>query len=278
MNQTIQPLEIIETTQNQELKPKDRAEQQLAQFDLDVAHYQAQIDAIIVKSVDDKTQMKQAGDLRKKIQKIRTGAENVKKALKKDSNEYNKAVDSIWNKIKQTAQDLEQQLSAKEKFAELQEAQRLEKIRAERTEALTAITDEWEVTIPENIATLSEQDFEDLLEGRKARHTLMLEENRKFQERQQEEELERETLRQENELLKKQVEESKVAPPEEKLITEYGIRFENEMGKIVAVLADSFIDIETSPVGVGQNKLEAVANLAKNCYSHQQDNIAGWID
>ena len=143
---------------------------------------------------------------------------------------------------------------------------------------LTAITDEWEVTIPENIATLSEQDFEDLLEGRKARHTLMLEENRKFQERQQEEELERETLRQENELLKKQVEESKVAPPEEKLITEYGIRFENEMGKIVAVLADSFIDIETSPVGVGQNKLEAVANLAKNCYSHQQDNIAGWID
>ncbi|MCP5787277.1 hypothetical protein NL329_30635, partial [Klebsiella pneumoniae] len=82
------------------------------QFDLDVAHYQAQIDAIIVRSVDDKTQMKQAGDLRKKIQKIRTGAENVKKALKKDSNEYNKAVYSIWNKIKQTAQDLEQQLSA----------------------------------------------------------------------------------------------------------------------------------------------------------------------
>jgi hypothetical protein len=271
-------------TQIEVIKPEDRATRQLAQFNLDVAHYQAQIDAIIVRSVDDKTQMKQAGDLRKKIQKIRTGAENVKKALKKDSNEYNKAVDSIWNKIKQTAQDLEQQLSAKEKFAELKEAERLEKIRAERTEALTAITDEWDVTIPENIATLSEQDFEDLLEGRKARHTLMLEENRKLQERQQEEELERETLRQENELLKKQVEESKVAPPEEKLLhqygitTEYGIRFSPTKGKIIAVLADSFIDITTSPIGVGSTQLEAVANLAKNCYSHQQDNIAGWID
>jgi hypothetical protein len=255
-------------TQIEVIKPEDRATQQLAQFDLDVANYQKQINAIVVTSIQDTQQMQEAGTLRKEIQKIRTSAEKVKKALKEDALAYNKAVDSVWNKIKTSAQDLEEQLKQKEKFAEIQEEKRILQITNERTNQLLPYQIDPELPeIPENLATLSPPDFNDLLAGRKLRHEEHEKQLVEAQLQKQADAQERETLRKENEALKQEVIKAKSTPVTEPTLQkdeveeQFGIRFYTDGNKICAVNPDDYQNPQISPTGFGDTRLEAVSNL-----------------
>jgi hypothetical protein len=253
-------------TQIEVIKPEDRATQQLAQFDLDVANYQKQINAIVVTSIQDTQQMQEAGTLRKEIQKIRTSAEKVKKALKEDALAYNKAVDSVWNKIKTSAQDLEEQLKQKEKFAEIQEEKRILQITNERTNQLLPYQIDPELPeIPENLATLSPPDFNDLLAGRKLRHEEHEKQLVEAQLQKQADAQERETLRKENEALRQDLIKANSAPEVLELADEtdiqFGIKYYTDGNKICAVNPDDYQDPQISPTGFGDTRLEAVSNL-----------------
>ena len=131
-----------------------------------VAEWEKKAKALIVKSVDEKDLMTQAREGRLALKKIRTTANNKRKELKEDSVRYGKAVQGIYNIIDFKIRPLEEHLEKQEKFIQIKEAEQKEKIRQERFDRLAPLQ-KWAPTIYD-LTTLSEQDFEKLINGAKA--------------------------------------------------------------------------------------------------------------
>lgn len=89
--------------------------------------------SIVVTDPTQLTEMKNARELRLKIRKIRTDADKKREELKKDSLNYAKAVQSVYNIIECLVKPLEDHLEKQEKYAETIEKQRQADLRASRT-------------------------------------------------------------------------------------------------------------------------------------------------
>lgn len=94
--------------------------------------------------VTDETQtdlMKEAGEKRKALKKIRTGVEDKRKKLKESINVQAQAIDGVARYIKDTIQPAEEYLELQEKFAEVKAAERAAKLKTDRIEQLSQYTD-----------------------------------------------------------------------------------------------------------------------------------------
>jgi hypothetical protein len=118
---------------------------------------------IVVTDENDLEGMAKAREIRRQLQDIRTkGVEPTRKALKEQSLREGRAIDGIANVIKALIVTEEERLMAQEKFAERLQAERDNKIEAERHNQLSKYVDDSEIYSlhPSN---LTDEAFEKLL-------------------------------------------------------------------------------------------------------------------
>ena len=149
----------------------------------------------------------EAGTLRKKLVKVRTGIAEIHKSQKAYFLAAGRYVDAWKNKETLPIEQMEEKLSEIEKYAERMEAERLLKLRTERNEKL--IVYGFDVATIDS-AQMTEQSFELFLNGVKIAYEQKIEAEKKAEEeriaKEKAESEERERIRIENERLKKEAE------------------------------------------------------------------------
>lgn len=124
--------------------------------------------------------MKQARESRLMLKSIRVEANKVRKNLKEDSNRYGNAVQSVYNLIEQGIEPLESHLELQEKFIEIQRANQIATLQAQRSIELATYSEF--VVYPHNLGELSEDDYTKLFNGAKLQYEAKLEREKKEQE------------------------------------------------------------------------------------------------
>lgn len=165
---------------------------------------------------------KTAGDLRKKLVKVRTGISDVHKVEKAFYLAGGRFVDALKNKLTLTVEQMEEKLSEMEKHFEKLEDERKSKLKAERIAKLEPFGVDTQFI---SLADMTEEQFSALFENSKLAHETKLENERKSEaerleaerlaeeKRQAELKAEQERIeaqRFENERLKKEAEEEKL--------------------------------------------------------------------
>lgn len=172
--------------------------------------WESQARAIVVKDEFDTDTMKKAREARLALKDIRVNAEKVRKDLKEQSLREGRAIDGIANVIKALVVPIEDHLEKQEKFAEIKEQERKEKMAAEREELLRPYAED--VTLF-NLKEMSEAGFKELLQNSKSAFEARAEAERKAEEeriaREKAEAAERERMRKENERLQKENEKAR---------------------------------------------------------------------
>lgn len=143
------------------------------------------------------------GRSRLKTVKIRTGSEAVKDERKKVHLLRGNLEQDSWNLIKSTCLLSEETFAQVEKASERKEATRKANLKAERSELIKPYTEQFEIY---PLGEMSQDSFDDLLNGMKLAHEAKIEAFRKAEEeriaREKAEAEERERIRVENERLK----------------------------------------------------------------------------
>lgn len=104
--------------------------------------------------------MASAREKRLTLQKIRTGVENTRVELKAEHLRKGNAIQAVANYIKEEITPAEDYLKLQEKFAEIKQAERAAKVKAERIEKLMQYTDNISMY---NIDNLEDETFDFLL-------------------------------------------------------------------------------------------------------------------
>jgi len=195
--------------------------------------------ALVVTSVEQKAEMKMAREGRLFLKEKRVNIEKTRKALKENALREGQAIDTVAKILTNLITPIEKDLEEKERFAEIQEANRRAAIRTTR-EAEIAPFSEF-IPIGLDFSAMSEEDYKKILDGAKLQYDVKIEADRKAEEervaREQAEAEERERIRLENERLRKESERLKAQiaaeaiakrREEEKIIQEEAQRAEAE--------------------------------------------------
>lgn len=166
--------------------------------------------AIKVTSEDQIEEMQQARDLRLELKNLRVDADKTRATLKEGYLRGGNAVQAIFNDIRDIVKPEEERLLEQEKFAERLEAERKDKVEAQRVNELSKYVEDVSVykLHPDELSTDS---FDKLLETSKSTYEAKVlaekkaEEERLAKEKADREEQER--IRKENEELRKQAQE-----------------------------------------------------------------------
>ena len=189
--------------------------------------------AIVVTDPEDKATMKQARDARLALKSIRVNADKTRKELKEESLRRGNAIQGVYNVLVDAIAPLEQHLENQEKYAERVLAQRQQALRDARTEALHGLN----FTPPVDLATLTEQQFESMLQDAKDLDQLRRDrEAREEQERQAAAEaanIERIRINNENARLKREAE-----------VREEAARIEHEKAQAEKAAAEAALKAE----------------------------------
>lgn len=160
---------------------------------------------IVVKDESETEKMAEARELRLAIRKIRLDTEDTRKELKKQSLAEGKAIDGMSNEIKGVIEPIEKHLFNQEKFAEIQEEERIESLRYERAFKLGKYVDD---IIAYNLKDMDQATFDQLLETSKLAHQAVQEAEKKAEQdmvdKDKKDKKEREALELENENLRKE--------------------------------------------------------------------------
>jgi chromosome segregation ATPase len=140
-------------------------EQQLAPFYEQTAEWKQRAYALVITNETQYTEMAQARTARLALQKIRTGADKVRKALKAESTRYGNAVQQVYNAIEAEIKPIEEHLLEQEQYVQKQQEKRQAELRAKRTEE----TKPYAEYIPAgmDLGIISDQDYLLLLNGAK---------------------------------------------------------------------------------------------------------------
>lgn len=207
-------LQVILTEQN---VAKDNAKQLLEAFGApfeEAGKILAEYQAIVVTEEDQFDLMADARSKRLALKNIRVDVEKKRKELKEDSMRTGRAIDSVARFVKETIEPAEKYLETQEKFAEIRQAERAAKIKAERIEKLMQYT--YDLSLY-NMDSMTEEQFNSLLTDLKAQHEARLAEQKRIEDeriaKQKAEAEEQERVRAENAKLKKEAEarEAKIA-------------------------------------------------------------------
>lgn len=164
---------------------------------------------LIVNNIEQKAEMKMAREGRLFLKEKRIAVEKTRKALKENALREGQTIDAIAKVLTNLIIPIEKDLEEKEKFAEIQEAKRIEMLNEERSNEISPYTD----YIPYGIdfGRLSDDDYNKLLSGAKLQKQAEEEAQRKAEEeriaKEKADEEERQQIRLENERLKKEAEE-----------------------------------------------------------------------
>lgn len=117
--------------------PEKKAEIIKSEFDFDAykkiaAEWKAKAEALVITDASQLTEMKQAGEGRKFLQKARTTIDKKRKELKENALREGQAIDSVAKALIGLIQPIEEDLATKEKYAELLEKQRQQDLHDER--------------------------------------------------------------------------------------------------------------------------------------------------
>jgi hypothetical protein len=172
---------------------------------------------IVVTDISQKKEMKEAKELRIELRDLRVAADKLGKAKKEGALKYGKAVDGIRNLFKDLIEPAEEYLEKQEKFAEVQEELRQEKVCQERIAALSKFVPD---TAVYNLKEMSEEGFAQLLKDSEVAYNVRIAAEKKAEEdriaKEKAEKEEQERIKAENEKLKKKLEAEK-AEAERKL-------------------------------------------------------------
>jgi len=145
---------------------------------------------------------KEAGDLRKKLAKVRTAISDVHKTEKAYSLAYGRYVDALKNKNTLPIEQMEEKLSEMEKFFENIERERILQLKSDRAALLSKYTEPSLFQLGE----MSQEAFDQLLNGQKLAFEAKVEADKKAEAERVEAEridkAEREQIRIDNERLK----------------------------------------------------------------------------
>ena len=177
--------------------------------------------AITVTGEDQEAEMKIAHDYRMKIRNIRLDADKIRKAMKENSNRYNKAVQSVYNIVEAICKPAEDHLQLQEDYAKIKEQERIDAIAIARSNEM----EPFEAFIPEgyDYGTMAPEDFASLktraeklkkiddaeIKEREDAEAKVIEDKRLEDERLR---TENETLRNDNDKLKQAAKEAEQVP------------------------------------------------------------------
>lgn len=178
-----------------------------SKFFAEAGKLEAEANAISITDISQKTEMKRAREIRLTLKDIRVNAENTRKELKEQSLREGKAIDGVANVIKALIVPIEEHLEKQEKYAELQEEARKERVNAERISKLSQFIPDTSIY---NVKEMSDEAFEKLLETSEIAHKAIVEAEKKAEEERLDKEKadkeEQERIRKEKETLKKEAE------------------------------------------------------------------------
>lgn len=190
---------------------------------------------IVITDISQKKEMQDAREARLALKGIRVNAENVRKELKEQSLREGKAIDGIANVIKALIVPIEEHLEKQEKFIEMQEEARKEKVNNERIAKLSEYIPDTSIY---NVKEMSEEAFTKLLETTKIAHEAILEAEKKAEkeriEKEKAEKAEQERIKKENEALKKEAEAREKALAKERAEQEKKLAIERAKAKAEA--------------------------------------------
>lgn len=160
---------------------------------------------IVVTDASQSLAIKMARVCRLELKAIRVAGEKTRREIKEESLRRSKAIDGFAAILNDLIATEETRLEQQEKFAEIQESNRKAALKAEREKVLVGIQ------VDPNLyqcGEMTEETFQQLVEGTKLARAAEAERNRKEQadriEREAKEQAERERIRMENERLKKE--------------------------------------------------------------------------
>lgn len=164
---------------------------------------------LIVNNIEQKAEMKMAREGRLFLKEKRVAVEKTRKALKENALREGQTIDAIAKVLTNLIIPIEKDLEEKEKFAEIQEAKRIDALNEERVKEIEPYTEY--IPYGMNLGQLSNDDYNKLLSGAKLQKQAEEETQRKAEEeriaKEKAEEEERERVRKENERLRKEAEE-----------------------------------------------------------------------
>lgn len=129
------------------------------------AEWEKKASELIVTSADQKVEIKMASEGRKFLKEKRVAIEHTRVSLKEASLREGQTIDAIAKILKNLIEPIEEDLSKKEKFIEIQEAKKKEELRIFRTQEVV----HYAQFIPYGIdlSAISEEDYGKLLNGAK---------------------------------------------------------------------------------------------------------------
>ncbi len=188
---------------------------------------------LVITSVEQKAEMKMASEGRKFLKDKRVAVEHTRKALKENSLREGQTIDAIAKVLTNLIIPIEKDLEEKEKFAERQEAKRIEALNDVRTREIEPYLE----YVPYGIdfGKMTEEDYKKVLSGAKLQKEAADEAERKAEQeriaKEKAESEEREKIRKENERLKKEAEEKEKQLAEERAKAEAEKRAAEEKAK-----------------------------------------------
>jgi hypothetical protein len=136
-------------------------------FITEMEQWKEKAEGLIVVDAREKAKMRDAREARLALRAVRVEADKVRKALKEDSNRYNKAVQGIYNFIEGKITPLEEHLEQQEKFAEIQEKKEREALKEERLRLVSQYSNDAELF---NLGELSQESFDSVYGTLKQAH------------------------------------------------------------------------------------------------------------
>lgn len=214
-------LQVILTEQN---VAKENAKQLLEAFGApfeEAGEILAEYKTIVVTEEDQFDLMADARSKRLALKNIRVDVEKKRKELKEDSLRTGRAIDSVAKFVKDAIEPAEKYLETQEKFAEMRQAERAAKVKAERVEKLMQYTDDLSLY---NMEGMTDDQFTTVLYSLKSQHETKLAEQKRIEDeriaQQKAEAEEQERIRVENAKLRKEAEEREAEAAKQRAETE----------------------------------------------------------
>lgn len=208
-------LSIVEKSGLSEAKAKVLTDQ-FADFFEQASKFEKKARSIVVTDESETEKMSKARELRLAIREIRVKTENKRKELKEDSLKQGKAIDGFSNAIKAVITPIEEHLKNQEKFAEIRQEERKEKLSAERISKLSKYVEDVSMY---NLKDMGQDGFDQLLENSKiaseAQEKAKKQEEQDRLDKEKKDKAEHEELELENEKLRKENRKKELARQKE---------------------------------------------------------------
>lgn len=176
------------------------------------ADWESKAKALEITSIEQKAEMKMAREGRLFLREKRIAVEKTRKALKENALREGQTIDAIAKILTNLIIPIEEELSEKEKYAEIQEAKRKAALKAEREMELEPYMEF--VPYGLDFGDISDENYIKVLDGAKLQHQAKLEADAKAEAeriaREKAEAEERERIRVENEKLKAEAEKNEM--------------------------------------------------------------------